>query len=242
MNTFFKILIGLLLIQSHVFCQSKIKNGSILFSVTPCITDSGKTQAANLKTKMLEQLKKEAGDSEDTLVGQAILAIFSNVIDSFDINPSPYSIKITFTPDTIWRYYLKTDTIVGDYFRIDPVNGKSWHFARTNNFSYPNQDFIGYHKSGNIKVDKNDTKKILGFDCYKVIYELEPMDAEEENFKIDEGNTVYEMYVTDAINLPVHALLTTYQLINQFFPLEIKKYSKNLNGISEKYTAKYLSQ
>jgi len=188
-----------------------------------------------LKASMLEHLKKEAGETEDTLVGQAMLAIFSTKFDEFALDTMQHSIKISFMPDTIWQYHIGNNNSVGDYFRIDPITGKSWHFTNTN-FTKPNHDFIGYYKSGNVTIDKKDRKQIRGFDCYKVVYELETKTDDDENFKINDGNTIYEMYVTEQIALPIHALFITHELLNTFFPLEIIKYQKNLKGIKESYS------
>lgn len=67
-------------------------------------------------------------------------------------------------------------------------------------------------------------KSIAGYDCYFV--KIEESYGSEKAMKIL-GTTVYEMYVTTKINLPMNSLLNNECEINGFFPLEAKKYVAN---------------
>ena len=51
------------------------------------------------------------------------------------------------------------------------------------------------------------------------------------------GDDIFEMYVTDKIDLPVHTILLVGVSLNGMFPLKIKRFSSNLPMISEIYQA-----
>ena len=50
------------------------------------------------------------------------------------------------------------------------------------------------------------------------------------------GNTNYEMYVTDKLELPVHSVINLTQFVPDTFPMEIKITEEKLTGMSEVYT------
>jgi hypothetical protein len=49
------------------------------------------------------------------------------------------------------------------------------------------------------------------------------------------GNTIYEMYVTDQINLPVHSVFNLTKLFPNTFPMEIRISEEKLSGMAEQY-------
>jgi len=84
-----------------------------------------------------------------------------------------------------------------------------------------------------ITKDLDDRKTILGYDCYKVQLERKNYEEELEDFT----TTFYDMYVTESIDLPMHALLNITKEFPEFFPLEIKIWQPNVHLVIENFHA-----
>jgi hypothetical protein len=108
--------------------------------------------------------------------------------------------------DTVWQHIALFDESLGKFDRT-------------------NSDIIKHPTSvvmpGELVVDKKDVKRILGYNCYKVVYQ-KPF---KEEFGVNEGEEVFEMYVTDIIKLPASAVINVYKQFS-FFPLWVKSYHK----------------
>jgi len=61
---------------------------------------------------------------------------------------------------------------------------------------------------------------------------------EEDDFLMQIGDTIYEMYVTKEIGLPVHALLNFTKDFSEFFPLEVRIWEENLKGSQDVFEIK----
>lgn len=219
------------------FAQNKILSGTIVFTKIAGDTIAAKHTMDSMMKELLQSFDKSAAENEqgDSMTTAALKSILSTELSSIKPDFGPQKATVNFSKDTIWQY--SSDHIIeGDYYRIDYRTGKSW--LHNKNPLMPIREgfsFIGTYQSDTLRIDKKDRKIILGFDCYKVRYEIVPQ--KEEDTEIDEGNIVCEMYVTDKIGLPVHALVPTQRLLDQFFPLEvIKRYTK-LKGLEEHYIA-----
>lgn len=90
-------------------------------------------------------------------------------------------------------------------------------------------DFItSYKKTADncfckLSIDKSKTKSILGYKCYYA-------KAEEicsKTYSKDTLSTTYEMYVTDKIHLPLHAILENECKHPGYFPLEVNCFLSN---------------
>ncbi len=219
------------------FAQTKILYGTIVFTKSAGDTIAAKHTTDSIFKELLVSFDKSAAENEqaDSMTTAALKSILSTELTSIKADFGPQKVTVDFSKDTIWQY-SNDNVIEGDYYRIDYRTGKSWLYNK--NPQMPIREgfaFIGLYQSDSIIINKKDRKTILGFDCYKVRYEIVP--KKEEDTEIDEGNIICEMYVTDKIGLPVHALVPTQRLLDQFFPLEvIKRYTK-LKGIEEHYIA-----
>jgi hypothetical protein len=147
---------------------------------------------------------------------------------------SEYIIEVN--QDTIWRYHRQGSRIIDDYMRIERTNGKVF-FHSKNNKAIINRTFDLFLKNGEykIQVDKTQRKKILELDCYKVL--ITEKESEEGDLPFSLGDTIIEMYVTDKINLPVHAIYNVSQPFLDFFPLEFSIEMSNLRGAKDIYKA-----
>lgn len=146
------------------------------------------------------------------------------------------TINIEIANDTIWRYTKQAEKQIGDYYRIEKSNGKLYSHAQIDkNLFYREDDLFNSEDQYQIKEQPDEKKMILGFLCYKVIIERSVYDKDAGVTE----KTSYEMYVTKNIDLPIHALLNTTKLFDNFFPLEIYA-TEFRSGSTEYYKAKYI--
>ncbi|WP_439133070.1 hypothetical protein [Polaribacter sp.] len=130
--------------------------------------------------------------------------------------------------DSIWRYTKQKGKIIGDYFMIKKNSGILNYYDKSKSVNYKKYDLFAKNQESRIIENRKDRKKIKGFDCYK----LTIINKDKES---DLGNTIYEMYVTDQIELPVHSVINLNKLVLNNFPMEIKIWEEKLSGIIELY-------
>lgn len=135
--------------------------------------------------------------------------------------------------DAIWRYTTHDGEIYGDFIQVDKA-GNCIYYDKTDK-SIINRKFNLFDKPKKFKLDEfpNDKKMIFGYNCHKVKITL--MEQFKEAKTIDFGNTIYEMYVTSEINLPVHAVIDLSINLANYFPLEIRTWSTKLSNSQEVY-------
>jgi len=238
MRNSFVYLALLLFCSESSFEQTKVLSATIMFTKSGAVdTIAAKHTMDSIFRGLLVSFDKSAAENEqtDSMTTAALKSILSSELTNIKPDFGSQKVTINFSKDTIWQY--SSDHIIeGDYYRIDYRTGKSW--LHNKNPQMPIREgfpFIGTYQSDTLISNKKDRKTILGFDCYKVIYTIVPKN--DEDAEIDEGNIICEMYVTDKIGLPVHALVPTQRLLDQFFPLEIIKRYTKLKGIEEHYIA-----
>lgn len=130
--------------------------------------------------------------------------------------------------DSIWRHTKQNGQMIGDYFMVQKDSGILNYYDKSKSVNYRKYDLFAKNHKYEIIENRKDRKEINGFDCYKLT--LIKQDAES-----DLGNTIYEMYVTDQIELPVHSVINLTKLIPKTFPMEIKISEEKLSGIAEQY-------
>ncbi|WP_144283245.1 hypothetical protein [Chryseobacterium echinoideorum] len=90
----------------------------------------------------------------------------------------------------------------------------------------------------NIAENKEETKKINGYQCYKVVYEYkEDEKSNDEDFMDFAGNVIYkrEMWVTDEIQCLYHPVVFEKSILEKYYPLEIKETDNTIHGFETKY-------
>ncbi len=212
--------------SNRAIIPTPFKEGKIIFDKYNEITEEGKKQANNLFDDIIN---KVSSDSNQTHSKAEILAFKSMVLaDMFKENKSEVTINVK--KDTIWRFQKQNERYI-DYNRVEKNNG-FLHFYDYPNTSIESRPYFDLFKENidcSIEIDKNQRKKILGYDCYKVILipKIEKIDK-----TIPLGDTVFEMYVTEQIDLPIHSLINIGKLFS-FFPLEVISYESNIKGLKE---------
>ena len=200
--------------------------GKITFEKYTDVTEEGKKQA----DKIFEDIISKASiDSNQTHSKAEILAFKSMVLaDMFNENKSEVLINVQ--KDTIWRFQKQGEMYI-DYIRVEKNNG-FLHFYDYPNTSIESRPYFDLFKENidcSVEIVKKQRKRLLGYDCYKVI--LIPK-VEKIDETIPFGDTVFEMYVTEQVELPLHALINIGKPFS-FFPLEVISYSSNLKGLKE---------
>lgn len=123
-------------------------------------------------------------------------------------------IYIEFKNDSIWRYTTERDVIIGDVFTLTKNNGNLDYrpkFEKTK--IYRTLDLFAQGDKYIVQMDKSKKKKILNYNCYYV----KITKIKNENVEFYSYNTIYEMFVTESVKLPVHSLINITKKFNEFF-------------------------
>ena len=143
-------------------------------------------------------------------------------------------IYIEYKNDSIWRYTTQRDVIIGDIFTLTKNNGNLDYRPKFDKKKiYRTFDLFAEGDKYIVEIDKSKRKKILKYNCYYV----KITKIENEDIEFYGQNTMYEMFVTESVKLPVHSLINVTKNFNEFFPLEVKISNDKLNGAFEFYTA-----
>lgn len=137
-------------------------------------------------------------------------------------------IYIEVQKDSIWRYTKQNGTMIGDYLMIQKNSGILNYYDKSKSVNYKKYDLFSQNHIYEKIENKKDRKEINGFDCFKL--KLVKIDKES-----DWGNTIYEMYVTNQIDLPIHSVINLTKLVPNTFPMEIKVSKEILSGMTELY-------
>lgn len=122
--------------------------------------------------------------------------------------------------DSIWLYTFSQGQNVSSKFMIIKNDGVLHFYDSSGKILHNMHNLFTDENKFILKEDRSDSKLILGYNCHKLILTI--IDPES-----DLGDTIYEMYVTNEIDFPVHAVLNIAALIPKSFPLHIKISEKN---------------
>ncbi len=193
---------------------------------------SSQSEISNLESKtnsLNDATYKPNG--EDSLMNKKLKEM---KMTDFLPQTSETEIYVEIQNDSIWRYTKQKGKIIGDYFMIQKNSGILSYYDKSKSVNYRKYDlFDNNHEYEIIKnrkdrKDRKDRKEIKGFECYKLT--LIKKDTES-----DLGNTIYKMYVTDRIELPIHSVINLTKLLPNTFPMEIKISEEKLSGMAELY-------
>lgn len=158
------------------------------------------------------------------------------------------------TDNTTFKYYFNHETIriinansdnMLFLYDFQQLIGKSFYMNDQGQMKYSSIDWNSkrinndtWKVSYSYEIDKTDRKMILGFDCFKSIVKQKRIFHEETDIKI------FELYVTDEIILPAHAILMWWDLVIPYCALEIIEYDegKKQQSYIEKNIQVVLSQ
>lgn len=87
-------------------------------------------------------------------------------------------------------------------------------------------------------VNKQSKKIILGYDCYKVIYEFkESNQLDDANYLEYAGKIVKkrEMWVTDKIKFLYHPVIYEKEILEKYYPLDILETQSDVKGFERRF-------
>ncbi|TWI03229.1 hypothetical protein IQ05_00159 [Flavobacterium tiangeerense] len=183
--------------------------------------------------EMQNKIKAEVLNLNETDTTELEIIDNKSIVDLLKETPKT-KIYIEFKNDSIWRYTTEKDIIIGDIFSLTKNNGNLDYRPKFEREKiYKTYDLFANKDKYIIEINKNKTKKILNYICYYVKLTR----IENDNSEFSSGNTIYEMFVTKSIKLPVHSIIDISKKITEFFPLEIKVWQEKLIGAYEFYSA-----
>lgn len=165
----------------------------------------------------------------DSLMNRSLKEVaFSNLWSE----TPPTKIYIEVKDDSIWRHTTQNGFMIGDYLMMLRHNtGIIHYYDKSKKLNYLTVDLFQNKEESEITITlkKDDRKIIKGYDCFKLVLVQSRTD---DDFP---GNTIYEMYVTDKIQLPAYAVDFIYQDVPGLFPLEVIIKESFLPDLKEVY-------
>lgn len=205
----------------------------LLLILTSCSTSKKLTEANSQPTKFVFKKSMffsinraiEFKPKADSLMNRETKKL---QISEFLTQTPETEIHIKIENDSIWRHIEQYGKMIGDYLMVEKSNGILNYYDKSKTVNYKKYDLFAKNHKHEIIENRKDRKKIKGYDCYKLT-------LIKQDIKNDLVNTIYEMYVTNLIELPIHSVVNITKLVPNTFPMEIIISEKNLSGISEKY-------
>ncbi len=193
----------------------------IIISKSFVITDSG---FKNLQKKQDSLIIKEISATDQISQAKNVLG----QMNEFMKNTPESKIILEIKNDSIWRHQVEKEIMIGDYIMIEKGKGVLNYYSKDKSTNYRKYDLFENQIDIEKSENKEDKKIIDGLDVFKVKLII------KQPFS-DLGNTIYEMYVTEQMNLPAHSYLNLPKYYQNLFPLEVISWEENLPGILEKY-------
>lgn len=146
------------------------------------------------------------------------------LLDTLKVTPKS-EIHVDFSKDTIWRYKTYDQKTKLEIARIDLENG-IYYLQKIERMKSKEvkMNFFEGDSSYIVKEFPELKEQILGYTCHKIIIEGCTMSIEEFPFSI--GNSIFEMYVTDEIDIPLHAIVPMNKKFENYSPLKIRIWGK----------------
>jgi hypothetical protein len=203
--------------------QNSLTQGYILFEYRVS-AEEGKKETVRKQYDSIEYNKLKAFSPDLT---ESILKLSRNSYDSVSLYLNTrLKTKIWFSNDTIFR----KDSIADDqmFEQIKAYNhfdGKELKYIEgLPLYTLDSTNIFVANKSKQFifKVDRSLRRMILGYDCYKIYLKIIDTVKKDTQF--------INLYVTDKIRLPIHVLIPSNEMYNQYFPLEIEVLNNDIPG------------
>jgi len=232
----FPLIFAFCKVSKNVQSSSKLTKGTILFTNYFEITENGEKNLQQFLDSLVSTALTLSHDNPD--LDSAHIKSYGlgyPIVEQFKYKPT-LTVHIEFDEDTIWRYETLDEAIRGNIFSIDAENGiLNYHPKGDRHTTVRKVNLFEIAGEYEVIIDYQDKKNILGIECYKVT--LKKKEEIDDEIPIDSWDTLYEMYVTEAIDLPVLALLNVTKPFNDFFPLEVKIKESGMPGVYEIFRA-----
>ena len=209
--------------STEILGQSSPDPRKFVFKKSMVFSESG---ISDLKSKQDSLIKAMVNpNGKDSLMNKQLKEL---QMTNFITQRSETEIHVEVQNDSVWRHTKQKGEIIGDYVMIPKTSGILHYYDRSKSVNYRKHDLFGDNDQYEVSENRNDRKEIKGYDCFK----LRLVKIDEER---DFGNTIYEMYVTQEINLPIHSVINLSKFIPETFPMEIRVSEEELPGMADLY-------
>lgn len=230
----------LLLIPIFLFSQNKIivpQKGTVVFSSKTIITNH------SLYMSSIEDLMKDVekavnleqitdGKQNDSILLETALTIiednFGNYFDALDETNDNLQFHHQFKGIKILSYKTLNNTVLGDSVTINSKTGLT--NRNPNNLYYSDNEIV------NVKEFRNKTKKINGFECFKVVYSFIEDSGSDLSIFMPSYLNHREIWVTEKLKCSFHPVINDRIILEKYYPLEILQYSEAIKGCEIKYS------
>lgn len=236
----------MLLFSASFFGQQKAiipKKGIVVFKCTEEIYDMKLYQNSKKEFfkslmqsagKTVKKEREEMGIQTDSILLNSTIEALSNIDEMSSKNGINYFIEYS---DSLVTKKEIRDGI--DQFSVS-INYNSRKFI--NDYTERVYNFSEI-KILDFKENKNETKNINGYNCYKVKYSFLETEINDEDLNMFMSNfpTKREMWVTDKIISKFHPIINENEILNKYYPLEIIEFSEMMKGVKTFYKIQELN-
>lgn len=210
----FIYLIIALILFSFKYEDNKTDNppSLLVFRKYRTLSESGIIKMSKLRDSLVD--KNFPGEDVSSTLTREVYK--SADVRNFPLDTTNIKIHLSIIRDSLWVFETENDFAPNRYILIDDLNRKLIYYDENKknivkSFKVKNNKDKDYE----ISIDKNDTKEIQGHSCFKmrIVYKT-------GNPKY--GNTIFNCYVTDKIDLPFYSLVNIQKKIPNLFPLEVR--------------------
>ncbi|TDE42868.1 hypothetical protein E0I26_11865 [Flavobacterium rhamnosiphilum] len=229
-----KLLILILIISNLLYSQNETivpKNGAIVFIKKEIITDTLLYKKSFDKSfyKMLLEAKKEVLMERGNKISQIPDSINQQLNQMFEMMKSIAMQEIISNkPKSLIKYHHTYNNYEIEEFIS--VNDKYLNKKKiTNSTDFQNDDLLAIT---GIEEYKNETKTIKGLKCFRVVmyyFDLEMPSGFKSLLNI------MELWVTEDIKSKFHPFIKSNEILEKYFPLQVKHTIKDVEGMYTSY-------
>ncbi len=242
----------LLLAFSNVFAQQQIirpAKGEIVFVTTNIKSNkelfekNNKEKQSELVSDILLSMEKE--QKIDSAVLKRAKELDSLQLFGLGITEEPATFHHVYQDTLIRSFQSKNGNIIGDYTLINPKNSTFVLQSKLTPLKiYTQPETYTYVKNAAATITefRNERKKLLGYDCFKVIYNYK-FDNEDGGLPPLLANELQttEFWVTEKIQSLFHPVCREKEILVKYYPLEIIATTSMFKGMITFTTLKSIS-
>lgn len=233
------LLLLMILTTDLLYAQIKpieLKTGNVVFSKESKITDSVafKKSLDEFVYKFTNGLKEEftnENNLDSSKLNESIKMIKNLLLNSmFQLSGKTMNVN-SYGKDKIVYYQLINGQKDKDLYYYDRAKNDVYN-------SFDGEPIVDYFKQENIlevKEYKQQTKNILGNQCFKVVYTYREQPEEEMDF-MPQITYSRELWVTNYKSSQFHSVIKSPQILSKYYPLKIAEKMLGINGFETIYT------
>ncbi len=148
-----------------------------------------------------------------------------------DVKPS--EIHLEFKEDTVWRYKTDDGLVKTELARVDLEEGVYHIFSDADTIQI---NFFEGDSTYTVHQISKKEETILGYNCNQILINGCAESIEKYPYSI--GNSIFELWVTNEIDLPMHSIVPINKKYQKKIPLKARIWDSECDGIIRIYEAK----